>query len=63
LGDIIDGFRQYTPFEVYASAMNRARNPEAQWEAYDKGEYKGWIDGLIYRFGRYPKAEVTQHGN
>ncbi len=51
LGEIVDGYRQYSPFEFTASEFNRARNSETLWEAYDKGEYDGWIDGLVKRFG------------
>ncbi len=51
LGEIVDGYRQYSPFEFTASEFNKARNSETLWEAYDKGEYDGWIDGLVKRFG------------
>ncbi len=51
LGEIVDNYRQYSPFEFTASEFNRARNSETLWEAYDKGEYYGWIDGLVKRFG------------
>jgi len=52
LGDIIEGYRQYSPFEFTALEFNRARNSETLWEAYDDGEYKGWIQGLEKRFGK-----------
>jgi hypothetical protein len=52
LGDIIENYRQYSPFEFTASEFNRARNSEMLWEAYDDGEYKGWIEGLEKRFGK-----------
>ncbi len=54
LGEIVDGYRQYSPFEFTASEFNRARNSETLWEAYDKGEYDGWTDGLVKRFGPIP---------
>lgn len=34
-------YRQYSPFEQLASEMNKARNPDALWEAYENGVYKG----------------------
>ena len=52
LGDIVDGYRQYSPFEFTASEFNRARNSETLWDAYDDGEYQGWIKGLEHRFGK-----------
>jgi hypothetical protein len=52
LGDIIENFRQYTPFEFYAAEMNSARNPDGQWSEYDRGEYEGWTKGLEQRFGK-----------
>jgi hypothetical protein len=51
LGDIIDNFRQFSPFEFLAAEFNRARNSEARWKAYDEGEYQGWLEGLEKRFG------------
>jgi hypothetical protein len=50
LGEIVDNYRQYSPFEFTASEFNRARNSDALWEAYDDGEYQGWIRGLEIRF-------------
>jgi hypothetical protein len=55
--DIVDGYRQFTPFEFTASAFNKARNSEALWEAYDRGEWQGWIDGLRQRF---PKDKAVK---
>ncbi len=52
LGEIVENYRQFSPFEFTASEFNRARNSEALWEAYDDGEYKGWIQGLEKRFGK-----------
>ncbi len=50
LSEIVESFRQYSPFEFTAAELNKARHSEAQWEAYDKGEYEGFIEGLTKRF-------------
>lgn len=35
--DADDCFRQYSPFEFFADALNGAENGEELWEAYDEG--------------------------
>jgi hypothetical protein len=36
-----DNFRQYSPFEFTAKEFNESLNPDAVWDAYDKGVYRG----------------------
>lgn len=43
------GARDYSPWEVYASAINGARDPEGQWEAYDAGVAAGVKAGVKAR--------------
>jgi len=45
--------RQYSPFEFHAHDMNSARNPDACWEAYDKGVGVG-----IRKAWRERRAEI-----
>lgn len=33
--------RQYSPFEVTASEFNRSRDPDAVWDAYERGVQAG----------------------
>lgn len=34
-------FRQYSPFEFYASDMNNSRDPDRAWEVYEDAVYAG----------------------
>lgn len=34
-------YRQFSPFEFTAQDFNRSRDPDAVWEAYDNGVYRG----------------------
>lgn len=34
-------YRQFSPFEFFADSLNRSRNPDAMWEAYERGVYAG----------------------
>ena len=48
-----EGFRQYSPFEFFAHALNESEHPEELWEAYDTGIEEGIEDmlaGLTQRF-------------
>ena len=36
-----DHYRQFSPFEFTAAEFNRARDPDAMWEAYDSGVWRG----------------------
>lgn len=41
VGEIESNARQFSPFEFFAADINRSRNPDALWEAYDSGVYAG----------------------
>lgn len=41
LAESADGFRQYSPFEFYAAAINRRRDSVSGWAAYDAGFERG----------------------
>lgn len=41
VGEIEENGRQYSPFEFFAAEINRSRNPEDLWEAYEDGVFKG----------------------
>lgn len=48
-----EGYRQYSPFEFFAHALNESFHPEELWEAYDTGIEEGVEDmlaGLTQRF-------------
>ncbi|MFH1865035.1 MAG: hypothetical protein ABIK85_04060, partial [Candidatus Eisenbacteria bacterium] len=44
--------RQYSPFEFLASEMNRSRDPDGLWDAYDEGVAVGVRKALRERRGR-----------
>ena len=41
LWDSVDHFRQYSPFEFHAAAINRRSDADAGWAAYDAGFERG----------------------
>jgi hypothetical protein len=43
--------RDHTPFEAFASTINRSRDPENLWDAYDRGVQAGV---QAYRRKYYP---------
>jgi hypothetical protein len=47
--EIEDNKRQYSPFEFTASEINKGRNPEGQWEAYDEGVRRGILKAWAER--------------
>lgn len=54
-------FRQYSPFEFTASAINRSRNPEALWEAYEQGVGAG-ARRVLRRAGCRPGRNKPRQG-
>jgi hypothetical protein len=42
--------RQFSPFEFLAQELNSGRDPEALWEAYERGVEAGAKAGLKKRF-------------
>lgn len=51
--DADEGYRQYSPFEFFAQALNESENSEDLWEAYDKGIDEGVEDmlaGLVQKY-------------
>ncbi len=56
-----DHFRQYSPFEFTASAINRSRNPEALWEAYERGVGAG-ARFILRRAGCRPGRNKPRQG-
>jgi hypothetical protein len=61
-GEIVDGYRQFSPFEFTAKAFNDARNGAMLWEAYDLGEWEGWVAGLSQRFPKQQYRVTALHG-
>ena len=53
------GARDFSPWEFIASAINRGRNPDGQWEAYDKGVTAGIHAAVTKRMlGVTPVAKI-----
>lgn len=47
-------YRQYSPFESFASEINNSRDPDALWEAYEDGVHKGtFAAAMKYVRSRY----------
>ncbi len=43
-----ENYRQFSPFEFFAHALNESENAEDLWEAYDKGIEEGIEDMLSH---------------
>ena len=48
-----EGFRQYSPFEFFAHALNESEDSEELWDAYDEGITEGIEDMLAGLTQRY----------
>lgn len=50
-------YRQFSPFEFTAREFNDSRNPDAVWQSYDDGVYKG-----ILKYVKEHPVEASKRG-